>query len=646
MEENQKDILINVKVDNQDAFQSTDALKNKFKQLQEQALSFDNIDYNNASISDLRDHLNQANTVLKDLKKSGLATDQQLADMGKTVSKLKDNIAGMKIGNVFKGAEASIMGVVGTAQLLEGGMKALGIESESVEQGIERMVALMSLKDGVEGLGKYAEGMKGIMGATAGASSATTIFRLALSSLGIGLIISAVVYLTNNWESLSKTIKEFLPEFDSVTKYFKNIMPIMEGVGKGVIGFIVRPIKSAIEAFQLLKKGDWKGAGKTILEALNPISALKNIVKDFKSGYATGIVNANKKKNEEIKKDNAKAIKTEIDDHKKLEDERKKLIDEVNKYIIDANKLIADSKKTARQKELNDIDVFYASQIQKAKNLNVDTSQLLEAKRLKDLEINKKYDNEEIKQAKEAKEKALQEGVATAQTQGQIDTLNAETGADTSTSVGLGKVSEVKLNALKTEYEAEQLLYADNLQKLELLDAEYANKVWAINKELTDKKKEESEKQLADEKAKNEANLNGAVFVADAITAIAGEASAIGKASAVASATMNTYQSATKALAEVPYPMSYAVVASNIAMGLMNVKKILATKTVGNTSSGSNVQAPIINTTQLAPKETQDVRVVSNTIEQKQEPVRAYIVNKDLTNQQEKDNFNNSLSTY
>lgn len=647
MEENKKEVLISVKVDNQSAISSTENLKKQFNQLTKQALDFDKIDYDNATIGQLRDNLSQANNVLKDLKSSGLATEQQLSDMGKTVGKLKDNISGIKIGNVFKGVESSIMGIVGTSQLLTGAMGALGIESEGVEKSIQKMMALMSLKDGIEGLSKYTDGMKSLMGATTGASSATNILRIGFASLGIGLIISAVVYLTNNWDKLSTTIKEFLPEMDSVSKQFQNIVPIAEGVGKAVIGFIVRPIQKAIEAFNLLKNGDWKGAGKSIIEALNPLAMFNNIVKDFKSGYATGIINANKKKNEEVKKDNKKANNESLAEAKRLADEQKKLIDEVYNYIVNANKLIEDSNKTTRQIELDDLEEFYNLQIDKAKQLGVDTSQLLEARRLKQLSINKKYNDEELKLAKENKEKALQAGVTTANMVGQTDVLNASTNSDVSKSDGLEKLNEVKLNALKLNYEAEQLLYADNQEKLLLLEAQYANNVYNLHKELSDKKKEEKDKDLELEKKNNDLKLESNIFLADAITAIAGENTAIGKASAIASATMNTYQSATKALAEVPHPYSYVVAASNIAMGLANVKKILTTKTPGSsTTSSGSITAPTINTTQLQPRATQDVRIIDNTATQNQNTVKAYIVNKDLNQQKESDKFYNSASTF
>lgn len=654
MEENKKEVLIVAKVDNQDAINSTEQLKNKFKALTDQALKFDEIDYDNSSIGDLRDHLQQANTVLKQLKSSGLASEQQLADMAKTVGKLKDNIAGMKINNAFAGAEASVKGVVGSAMLLEGGMKSLGIESESVAKSIERMMALQNVADGVENLSEYATGMKALMGATAGASSATTVLRVGMMSLGIGAVISLIVYLTNNWESLSKTLKSFIPELDGVTKYFKNIQPIMEGVGKALIMFVIRPIQGVIGAIKLLLDGEFKQAGLKLIDALNPVKRVKDVVNDFKSGYAQGIVNANKKKNEQVKKDNIKANNEAINEQKRLAEEQKKLIEEVSKYIVDAEKYISDSKKSARQIELDDLDTFYSEQIAKAEKAGKETNSLLEVQRLKRAEINKKFDEEEAKKAEDAKVKAqdekvksLENNVSSTQMEGETDVLKAQTGTDTSTSEGLEKVNNAKLESLRKTFEAEQLLHAENKQKLEQLEAQYANNVYQINKELSDKKAEEKAKEVEDEKAKNELKLQSSISIADSIASIAGETSAIGKASAIASATMNTYQSATKALAEVPFPFNYAVMASNIAMGLMQVKKILSTKTVGDKKVGASITAPTINMTQLQPRATQDVRVVGNqTKPQEQQFTKVYITNKDLENQNSKNNLDKSISQY
>lgn len=773
MEENKKDILINVKVDNADALSSTEALKKKYKELTQQAQEFDKIDYNNSSVGELKKHLEQATTNLKELKKSGLATEQQLSDMGKTVSKLKDTVSGMKMERAFKAVESSIMGVVGTGQLLTGAMQTLGIESESTEKAIAKMMALMSIKDGIEGLGKYAEGMKALMGATEGASASTKVLKLGLSSLGIGLVITAVMYLSQNWETVTDTVKKFIPQISGVSKIFTNIVPILEGVGKAVISFVVRPIGQAIEAFQKLRNGDWKGAGKTIVDALNPIKAFNNVLKDFKSGMSEGIVRKDaveniKKTNQSIenqikilekqggkekeihnlrlkmwnneisqlKKKNqtlTSADKARIEEIKQLMQEEntgygkflsdasakvsqsvEKNLDEIKKYITDAIKVVGDAKRTEREKELNDLDIFYGEQLDKIKKANGDASKLLEAKKIKEVEINKKYD-------KEDKEKAL----SNTQQKNETNLLNATTGTDDKSLAGINKISQLRLDNLKSEYEAERLLYTDQKDKLELLEAKYNNNVFNYRKELADKTKElnkeanqkafdktissanndftnadtttlinddgeklagiqrlhdatltllktqyDAERTLfkdnKDRLAEIEASYNNEVQalnkdtqdkkdalresdlqnVSGALGALGGlmaENSAMGKALAISSATIDTYVGATKALAQGGI-FGYVGMAGIIATGLANVKKIMSTKIPNEKGVSANISAPIINTTQLQPKQTQDVRVIDNKTVNKIE-VKAVVQNRDLNKREQDNKYYDSISS-
>lgn len=98
-----------------------------------------------------------------------------------------------------------------------------------------------------------------------------------------------------------------------------------------------------------------------------------------------------------------------------------------------------------------------------------------------------------------------------------------------------------------------------------------------------------------------DAKLATANYVAQAITAIAGEGSAIGKAVSVAMATMNTYEATTAALGSKPYgPWNIAQAAATAAFGFLQVRKILATKLpagggTGGGTGGAAVQAPAFN---------------------------------------------------
>ena len=793
---------IPVEVDTNSAKQSTTDLQNRFKTLTNIALSFDEIDFDNSTIGELQDHLKQANLVLKELKSSGLASEQQLADMNKTVSKLKGTVSGLKFENAFKGFEGTVLGIVGTAQIFEGSLKSLGIESEETSKSIEKMLALMNLKDGVESIGKSITAMRGLAVATDGTTSSTKLLGLGLKGLGIGLVVTAVMYLINNWNTLYETIKEFIPAIDSVGGKFKNMSAIAEGVGKAVVGFIVRPIQSAIKAFNLLKDGDWKSAGKEILTALNPLERINNVVKDFNSGFNQGVIK--KEATDNIKSFNdatEKSIKlleaqdgkekeifalkkkmwsNEITQLKKknkvLSDADQKRVEELtellevegvkhNKFLTDAgkasadafkqgmddfknsmveiNKIIADVGKSERQKELEEIDKHYQELINKAKKYKQDISAIEQARDIKRAEVNKKFDTEDA-------EKELEK----TELKGSTALLKAKTGNEEKTIADVSRIAEAELKNLKETYDKELVLAKDNKDELENLEAQYANDVYNINKSLADKIKAIKDKELQDAKDKvntisetNVLNIESEIIKSEkdlpqedgtkplsdeqiklvldnvdklhnakleqlksnyeaerllhaenaeelaridaqynndvislerdsskqkidikkdekekkealqemelssigsafsAIGALAEESSIFGKSLATADAIIQTYLGANKAIGQGGI-FGIASAVGIIATGLANVKKIMSTKVSNKEGSSNSIQAPIINTTQLQPRATQDVRVVDNTAQTKQPPMKTYVVYKDLKTKEEKENFYDSLSSY
>ena len=148
----------------------------------------------------------------------------------------------------------------------------------------------------------------------------------------------------------------------------------------------------------------------------------------------------------------------------------------------------------------------------------------------------------------------------------------------------------------------------------------------------------------------------------DSITDLAGEGSAIGKAAAIASTTISTYQSAQAAYASVVgIPIAgpvLAPIAAGVAVagGLANIKKILSTKTPGNKPTGGT--PPLPTATNVTPYDPSaalgaaanaDTGVGGNTITTEQtgsssQVVKAYVVSDDMTSQQEADKKINDLA--
>ena len=222
------------------------------------------------------------------------------------------------------------------------------------------------------------------------------------------------------------------------------------------------------------------------------------------------------------------------------------------------------------------------------------------------------------------------------------------------------------------------LYYADLIAKAEAnglaTDELEKSRLEAMN-ELKDKYAKEDQdridaaKQAAKDKADYEKMLEQSVAdtkmgvataAFDTIAGIAGEASALGKASAVASATMNTYQAATNALANTPAPPPFPQIAAGVAIasGLLNVKKILSTKTPGGGGAGGG-SVPTAPTLPAVPAFDPNAALAaaagaqeaggSITLGQQSgasgaNVIRAYVVSDEMTTQQEADKKINDLA--
>mgnify|MGYP001266196716 CR=1 FL=1 len=162
--------------------------------------------------------------------------------------------------------------------------------TDSVTQNGGAMAILDSLtgglatrfRDAKEATALFTTANTASTGAMTGASVAAKVLRVALATIGIGLIIAAVGYLVANWENLKKSFTDFLPTIGLTSDTFDNLKAIVVGVGGAVVDFLIAPVKS----FIALVKGDFQGA-----------------VNEIMSGYNV-VGNYNKAKNDQIERDN------------------------------------------------------------------------------------------------------------------------------------------------------------------------------------------------------------------------------------------------------------------------------------------------------------------------------------------------------
>lgn len=234
------------------------------------------------------------------------------------------------------------------------------------------------------------------------------------------------------------------------------------------------------------------------------------------------------------------------------------------------------------------------------------------------------------------------------------------------------KKIEKEREALELEKQIEQerlnnkiLLFQAETQARVDAEIELANKLQEIDNQITAKKEEEAAKrkeitkeqqktELArqkEEKRREQAlgdfKIGVAFNVLGAIQSLAKENSALAKGIAIAQAVLSTYQGINKALAETTdftpsQTLRFANAAAVGITGFANVAKILSTDSTGANSpqiggggvSGSQTaQAPSFNVVG-----TSGVNQLAETLNQEQQPLKAFVVSSEISNQQELDN--------
>lgn len=125
-----------------------------------------------------------------------------------------------------------------------------------------------------------------------------------------------------------------------------------------------------------------------------------------------------------------------------------------------------------------------------------------------------------------------------------------------------------------------------------------------------------------------------------AFSTLAGKETEAGKALAIAAATIDTYVGANKALTDETIPNTFAriaAVAAVIATGLANVKSIASTKVNGSSSGGGAVSSGRTFDFNLAGSTGQN-QLAQTIGGQVAQPIKAYVVSSEITNQQQFDN--------
>ena len=269
--------------------------------------------------------------------------------------------------------------------------------------------------------------------------------------------------------------------------------------------------ESAKEALDAQKKlGDDADLKK--IEDLKKQVAKENEI--IKQGYSDKIVSKNtadKKESDDADKKQAEAAaKAKAAYEKRIAADKASEAD-----IAAAAKVVSDSKKTAQQIEIDDLKAAYKKKIDEATKHKNDTTALVEAQKIQEAAINKKYDDE-------AKAK-------TAANIAKIDAYNAK----------LSELTDTEEQKLYDKYAADLITFEGNELALFNLKKKYEEDTTALKKTESDKQKAIDDATLQAKKSIISSEIDAAKGLVNLLGGLGEKNKKIQKAALIANAALS-----------------------------------------------------------------------------------------------------------
>lgn len=452
---------------------SYDALSNEMSRLKKEWKAT----ADEAQRAKIGEKISEINTQLKDLDASLGNYQRNVGNYGTAFDGVTMKIEGgvakfEKFNNVSRS-------IIGSFDLVEGGLKAIGVESEEVNSLMDSMQGAMMLTNGLQSVKEGVQAFTALRTSVASATVAQKALNAAQMANPIGAVVVAVTALIAGITALVKIIRKNRDEEEQLEEAYEATKVAMEarnGVQEHEIALM--EARGESQAKILEQERAYAEANKAATE-----QQLKDLEKILEE---TGVFRIKKKK----------MLKEQIEDLKVTLREQDAAITAANRKIE-----IYDVKTKTEQiknaKELRDKELEY---IEETKNARIEALQ-------KSME---ESSNAYSKMENELDEYWLSEN--------ELKEKRANEWANTQTDI-LSKQYELRLitaeeyNNKLVEIEQiradkiEQIIIAEEEKKRQLKEKELENAKKAAE-EQTEKEKEEAEKRKETEEALKEAKLN------------------------------------------------------------------------------------------------------------------------------------------
>jgi hypothetical protein len=542
--------------------------------------------------------------------------------------------------------------------------------------------------------------------------TAFTTLRGAIIATGIGALVIGVGLLIANFDKVKQVMLRLVPGLANVGK---SIMKIVNSVTD-----FIGVTSEAERAYERLKKSA-EGQNNEIDRQIKLLQAQGGQEEKIAKLQKTKIDNtikvtkANKDATDEDRKNlkdlenDKKVIDIEENNRKKKEAEDKEKerkeagkqaaaeakqaradakakADEIKQQVYQSDKELQLARLEGREKEKKQLEFEQAEALKAVEGNAVATQNVKDLYKIKEADLNKKFAEEDKKTAEELEEfknKLYLDSITNAE-------LRAEKESQLALEKKLKDIEDSKLSAVEKEqavqdainawqfeqdakdFEAQLKKDAEALAKVEgdfendRLILEAQRELILSNTTLTAEKRkkilEDNSKAISEidkkEFESKQANIKKYSDLIGGFSELAGKNTGVGKALAVAEATINTYLAASqvfsaKSPAYIANPfLRFTTAGLAIATGLKNVKSILSVKVPNSGGGGGQGSSNAISGTApiTAPIQqgvsVQQTAVTNGVNINNTDTIKAYVVERDITDSQDRINKIKSAATF
>jgi hypothetical protein len=572
------------------------------------------------SVKSFKAQLREANGELVSMSEKFGAASTEAINAAKKVAGLKDAIGDAKAlaetfnpDKKFVALGGAIQGAVSGFSALQGASALFGSESKDLEKTLLKVQSVMALQQGISGIFGAIDSFKLLANTIkVNVVSAFSTMKTAIATTGLGLLVVAIGAVAAAFSNMADKAEEAAAATEKANK---------KALEYAEVG--LKAEQEFIKQREKLDIAKAKAAGKTEDEIFliqqkaraSNIESLQRSYNEIKDLQSADAIERAALLKQQIKQINNDGQVAELDNQTRLS----KIKEDADKKAADKQKEI-DDKRLAREKETQD----KLKQVQEAGYKAIEEA----------LDMLRK-DNRDGELAA-AKQDFIRR-IAAAQAAGLSILKIREAYQQQTTDINQKNDKDEADNKKAADEEKEKVTQA-NQQKVLANLSTFNLQVSQANIKAADE-----QKLIDEEAAKNkEIVLSTVANLGNRFADIVGRQTIAGKALAIASATIDTYQAANSALKANYGPFGPAAaiarfvsVAATIAAGIKNVRTIASTQVPGGGGGGS-VPTPSIPTAPVLPQAS------STTINQGQVnqignvAARAFVVESDVSGQQER----------